>query len=213
MKDLSDYRQSYEKSELEDSGLPDNPIQLFAKWFQETEQLASDIEANAMTVSTIGIDGFPKARVVLLKQFMEQGFVFYTNYNSSKGEAIAENPKVCLSFFWPSLERQIIIQGTAEKVAAETSDLYFDSRPEGSKLGALASNQSEIVPSREFLEDKLAKLEHEYEGRNIERPEHWGGYLVGPESIEFWQGRANRLHDRIIYKVDGSLWTKNRLSP
>ena len=213
MKDLSDYRQSYEKSELEDTGLPDNPIHLFAKWFQETEQLANDIEANAMTISTVGIDGFPKSRVVLLKQFMEQGFVFYTNYHSDKGQAIAKNPKVCLSFFWPSLERQIIIQGIAEKVAAETSDLYFDSRPEGSKLGALASNQSEIVPSREFLEHKLANLEHEYDGRNIARPEHWGGYLVVPESIEFWQGRANRLHDRIIYKADGSLWIKNRLSP
>lgn len=213
MKDLSDYRQSYEKSELGDSNLPDNPMQLFDKWFQETESLNGEIEANAMTISTIGNDGFPKSRVVLLKQFTAAGFVFYTNYNSEKGKAISKNPNVCLSFFWPALERQIIIKGVAEKTSAAESDNYFNSRPEGSKLGALASHQSEIVPSREFLESKLIALQKEYESKNISRPEYWGGYLVKPETIEFWQGRANRLHDRIEYKNSNGAWTKNRLSP
>lgn len=213
MKDLSNYRESYEKSELLEVGLPDNPIHLFAKWFQETESLASEIEANAMTISTIGTDGFPKSRVVLLKQFMEQGFVFYTNYNSKKGTDIEKNPNVCLSFFWPSLERQVIIRGVAQKTTSETSDLYFNSRPEGSKLSAIASNQSEIVPSREYLEQKLSAVESQYSGTNVPRPEHWGGYLVEPVSIEFWQGRANRLHDRILYEYVNSIWIMNRLSP
>lgn len=213
MKDLSNYRESYEKSELLEVGLPDNPIHLFAKWFQESESLASEIEANAMTISTIGTDGFPKSRVVLLKQFMEQGFVFYTNYNSKKGTDIEKNPNVCLSFFWSSLERQVIIRGVAQKTTSESSDLYFNSRPEGSKLSAIASNQSEIVPSREYLEQKLSAVESQYSGTNVPRPEHWGGYLVEPVSIEFWQGRANRLHDRILYEYVNSIWIMNRLSP
>ena len=213
MKDLSNYRQSYEKSELGDAGLPDNPIQLFAKWFYETEELAGDIEANAMTISTIDQDGFPKSRVVLLKQYTDQGFVFYTNYDSDKGKAIGKNPKVCLSFFWASMQRQVIIKGIAEKVDSETSDEYFNSRPEGSKLGAVASNQSEVVPSREFLDNKLAVLEKEHFGKTIQRPANWGGYLVVAETIEFWQGRANRMHDRIEYKKINGGWSKDRLSP
>lgn len=213
MKDLSNYRESYEKSELLERGLPENPIHLFAKWFQETEDLAPEIEANAMTLSTIDADGFPKSRVVLLKQFTEHGFVFFTNYNSIKGQNISKNQSVCLSFFWPSLQRQVIVNGNAEKTSAEESDLYFNSRPEGSKLGAIASNQSEVVPNRQFLEDKLSNLETKFHALEIPRPEHWGGYLVKPISIEFWQGRANRLHDRIQYKIVDSSWIKNRLSP
>ncbi len=213
MKDLSNYRESYEKSELLERGLPENPIHLFAKWFQETEDLAPEIEANAMTLSTIDADGFPKSRVVLLKQFTEHGFVFFTNYNSIKGQNISKNQSVCLSFFWPSLQRQVIVNGNAEKTSAEESDLYFNSRPEGSKLGAIASNQSEVVPNRQFLEDKLSNLETKFHAVEIPRPEHWGGYLVKPISIEFWQGRANRLHDRIQYKIVDSSWIKNRLSP
>src|SRR6186713_1484398 len=141
MKDLSNYRKSYEKSELLESSIPDDPINLFKRWFHEVEDFDGSEEVNAMTVSTIGLDGFPKSRVVLLKKFSEEGFIFYTNYNSEKGKAIAANPHVCLSFFWHSLERQVIIKGKVRKIAENLSDGYFESRPDGSKLGALVSNQ------------------------------------------------------------------------
>ncbi|RZJ29178.1 MAG: pyridoxamine 5'-phosphate oxidase [Flavobacterium sp.] len=214
MHDLSNYRKSYEKSELLESAIPDDPIQLFNRWFHEAEDSGFQGEVNAMTVSTIGLDGYPKSRVVLLKKFYEEGFIFYTNYNSEKGKAIAANPSVCLSFFWPSLERQVIIKGIAEKVPATISDNYFHSRPEGSQLGAIASNQSEIIPSREMLDQKLKEMETEYSGKEIPRPVHWGGYLVKPVEVEFWQGRANRLHDRIRYQTsDGMNWTMSRLAP
>lgn len=213
MKDLSDYRKSYEKSELIETNLPEDPITLFQKWFHEADE-SSDTETNAMTVSTFGFDGFPKARVVLLKRFNEDGFVFYTNYESEKGKAIAANPHICLSFFWHTLERQVIIKGLAEKVAPNLSDGYFESRPDGSKLGAIVSNQSEIIDSREVLEHRLQELEKQYEGKEIPRPEYWGGYIVKPVSIEFWQGRPNRLHDRIRYKLQEDFnWKIERLSP
>jgi pyridoxamine 5'-phosphate oxidase len=214
MKDLSNYRKSYEKSELLESNIPEDPINLFHKWFYESEEFGGIEEVNAMTVSTIGIDGFPKARVVLLKKFYEEGFIFYTNYNSEKGKAIANNPNVCLSFFWHSMERQVIIKGVAEKTTAIISDTYFDSRPDGSKLGAIVSLQSEVIPSRDYLDQELKILEQAYEGKEIPRPEHWGGYLVRPLEVEFWQGRANRLHDRIRYHLEEDYsWTINRLSP
>ena len=214
MKDLSQYRKSYEKSQLTEANIPNAPMELFSEWFQEIENSGGESEINAMTVSTIGIDKFPKARVVLLKQFSPEGFTFYTNYKSEKGRAIAKNPNVCLSFFWHSAERQVIIKGVAEKVSAETSDIYFASRPEGSKLGAIVSNQSEVVSSRTELEEKLAVLEMEYLGKEIPRPKHWGGYLVRPVEVEFWQGRANRLHDRIRYKKKkDAVWEILRLAP
>ncbi len=213
MKDLSDYRKSYEKSELIETNLPEDPITLFQKWFHEADE-SSDTETNAMTVSTFGFDGFPKARVVLLKRFNEDGFVFYTNYESEKGKAIAANPHICLSFFWHTLERQVIIKGLAEKVASNLSDGYFESRPDGSKLGAIVSNQSQVITSREVLEDKLKNLEQEFEGKEIPRPDYWGGFIVKPVSIEFWQGRPNRLHDRIRYKLqDDFNWKIERLAP
>ena len=213
MKDLSDYRKSYEKSELVEINLPEDPIALFQKWFHEVDD-SSVHEANAMTISTFGLDGFPKSRVVLLKRFNEEGFVFYTNYESEKGKAIAANPHICLSFFWQTLERQVIIKGLAEKVAPNLSDGYFESRPDGSKLGAIVSNQSEIIDSREVLEHRLQELEKQYEGKEIPRPEYWGGYIVKPVSIEFWQGRPNRLHDRIRYKLQEDFnWKIERLSP
>ena len=213
MKDLSDYRKSYEKSELIETNLPEDPITLFQKWFHEADE-SSDTETNAMTVSTFGFDGFPKARVVLLKRFNEDGFVFYTNYESEKGKAIAANPHICLSFFWHTLERQVIIKGLAERVASNLSDGYFESRPDGSKLGAIVSNQSQVITSREVLEDKLKNLEQEFEGKEIPRPDYWGGFIVKPVSIEFWQGRPNRLHDRIRYKLqDDFNWKIERLAP
>ena len=177
------------------------------------EKIGGEEEVNAMTVSTIGMDGFPKSRVVLLKHFDENGFVFYTNYNSEKGKALLNNPKICISFFWPTAERQIIIRGLAEKTSDTQSDNYFNSRPEGSKLGALASPQSEVIPDHDFLEKKLLELEENYAGKNISRPNHWGGFLVKPLTIEFWQGRPNRLHDRIQYTLQENSWKIERLAP
>ena len=214
MKDLSNYRKSYEKSELLENNIPEDPINLFHKWFYETEEFGGVEEVNAMTVATIGLDGFPKSRVVLLKKFNEEGFIFYTNYNSEKGKAILHNPNVCLSFFWHSMERQVIIKGIAEKTSDTISDTYFDSRPDGSKLGAIVSSQSETIPSREYLDDKLKALEKEFEGKPIPRPDYWGGFLVRPTEVEFWQGRPNRLHDRIRYRLlDDYNWQIDRLSP
>lgn len=213
MEDLSNYRRSYEKSELMEDNVPDDPIKLFQKWFHEVD-FGSTEEVNAMTVSTFGLDGYPKSRVVLLKRFTYEGFVFYTNYNSEKGKAIANNPNICLSFFWHSFERQVIIKGKAEKIAENLSDGYFESRPDGSKLGAIVSNQSEVIESREALEQKLHQLEKDFEGKEIPRPDYWGGYIVKPVEVEFWQGRPNRLHDRIRYQLqDDFSWTIDRLSP
>jgi pyridoxamine 5'-phosphate oxidase len=213
MEDLSDYRKSYDKNELIETNIPTDPITLFQKWFYEVDE-SSEQETNAMTVSTFGLDGFPKARVVLLKRFNEDGFVFYTNYESEKGKAIAANPHVCLSFFWQAHERQVIIKGLAEKVAPNISDGYFESRPDGSKLGAIVSNQSEVIASRAVLEDRLQSLEEQFKGKEILRPEFWGGFIVKPVSVEFWQGRPNRLHDRIRYQLlEDFNWNIERLSP
>lgn len=213
-KDLSNYRQSYEKDLLLESEVSDNPMELFQKWFHIADASHQVAEANAMHISTIGLDGFPKTRVVLLKKYTYEGFIFYTNYESEKGKAIAVNPAVCLSFFWPALERQIIIKGKAEKIAENLSDGYFESRPRGSQLGAIVSDQSEVIPSREYLEEKLQKLEKDMEGKEIERPSHWGGYLIRPTEIEFWQGRPNRLHDRLRCSLDSEYnWIVERLAP
>ncbi|MEL7270139.1 MAG: pyridoxamine 5'-phosphate oxidase [Bacteroidota bacterium] len=213
-KDLSDYRKSYDKKELLEETIDPNPMQQFQTWFYEVEATDGVEEPNAMTISTIGLDGFPKNRVVLMKKYTHEGFIFYTNYLSEKGKAIAANGNVCLSFFWPNLERQIIIKGNAEKIAENLSDGYFESRPTGSRLGAVVSDQSEVISSREVLEEKLAALEQEFEGKDIPRPQHWGGYIVRPVSLEFWQGRPNRLHDRIRYELQDNLdWKIERLAP
>ncbi|MBC2846846.1 pyridoxamine 5'-phosphate oxidase [Winogradskyella flava] len=213
-KDLSDYRKSYEKGELLADNVSENPMELFRDWFMEVDEHFNIDETNAMTVSTIGIDGYPKSRVVLLKKYTYEGFIFYTNYNSEKGKAIASNPNVCLSFFWHAAERQIIIKGKAEKIAENLSDGYFESRPRGSQLGAVVSNQSEVVASRKELEDKLKALENKYTGKDIERPKHWGGFIVKPVEFEFWQGRPNRLHDRIRYQLQKDFnWKIERLAP
>ena len=212
-RDLTDYRKSYEKKTLEEKDLPNSPFKLFSIWFNEVEDEGGVDEANAMTVTTLGQDGFPKARIVLLKQFNENGFTFYTNYNSEKGKAIESNNKVCLSFFWPNLERQVIIKGTVSRVEEKNSINYFNSRPRGSQLGAWASNQSQIVENREILEKKLAELEEQFQDKEIPKPPFWGGLIVTPLEFEFWQGRANRLHDRIRFSKSEDLWTIDRLSP
>ncbi|MEP5254936.1 pyridoxamine 5'-phosphate oxidase [Winogradskyella rapida] len=212
--DLGNYRKSYEKQELLEAFIGDNPMELFQKWFYEVDQNFDVEEANAMTVSTIGLDGFPKSRVVLLKKYTYEGFIFYTNYNSEKGKAILANPNVCISFFWPSAERQIIIKGKAEKISENLSDGYFESRPRGSQLGALVSHQSEVVKDRSELENQLKALEKAYEGKTIERPKHWGGFIVKPVEMEFWQGRPNRLHDRIRFQLQEDYnWKIDRLAP
>ena len=213
-KDLSNYRKTYIKKELLKKDVPENPMELFQTWFHEVEQSNTVDEANAMTISTIGTDGFPKSRIVLLKKFTWEGFICYTNYNSEKGKAIDANPNVCLSFFWQGMEQQIIIKGKAEKIASNLSDGYFESRPDGSKLGAWASNQSEVVSSKEILTANLEKLEKEFKNKEIPRPDHWGGYIIKPNSMEFWQGRPNRMHDRIRYSLQEDFsWKTDRLAP
>jgi pyridoxamine 5'-phosphate oxidase len=213
-KDLSHYRMNYNKDELLIENISDNPMELFQKWYIEADQFDGVKESNAMHISTLGLDGFPKTRVVLLKKFTWEGFIFYTNYTSEKGKAIENNPKVCLSFFWEGLERQIIIKGEAEKIAPNLSDGYFESRPNGSKLGAWASDQSAVVASREILDENLLFYEKKFENNEIPRPPHWGGFLVRPFSIEFWQGRPNRMHDRIRFELQEDYnWKIERLAP
>ncbi len=212
--DLGNYRKSYEKNALLKKDVPENPLELFQKWFYEIDNHFAIDEGNAMTMSTIGLDGYPKNRVVLLKKYTYEGFIFYTNYKSEKGKSIADNPNVCISFFWHSAERQIIIKGTAEKIAENLSDGYFESRPIGSQLGALASNQSEVIENRKMLDDKLKSLEKKFQGKEIPRPKNWGGYIVKPIEMEFWQGRPNRMHDRIRYQLQEDYnWKIERLQP
>ncbi|MGR7814094.1 pyridoxamine 5'-phosphate oxidase [Lacinutrix undariae] len=212
-RDLSHYRKTYDKRELLIDDVPGNPLQLFQEWFKEMDEGFPDEEANAMTLTTIGTDGFPKGRVVLLKQLTAEGFIFYTNYESEKGQSILAEPHVGLSFFWQKLERQVIIKGIAKKVTSDVSDAYFTSRPRGSQLGALVSHQSSVVSKYE-LEQKLVDVEVALEGKTIERPDYWGGFIIEPVTYEFWQGRPNRLHDRLVYKKgEKNTWTIDRLSP
>ncbi len=211
-KDLSNYRRVYERAELDETSVPENPIEFFRDWFYDAEKNEDCIEVNAMSLSTYGLDGFPRIRVVLLKKFTWEGFIFYTNYNSAKGKAIKQNPKVSLAFFWPKMERQIIIKGMAEKLAENLSDGYFESRPRGSQIGAWASPQSEVIPNKKYLEKRFKEFEQKFENKEIPRPPHWGGYLVKPVEMEFWQGRPNRLHDRIRYTLqDDFSWKIERL--
>lgn len=214
MEDLHQHRKSYEKAELTEDQIRDNPIEQFRDWYLDAEENPLVVEANAMAISTVEADGCPRTRMVLLKAYNENGFIFYTNYDSRKGQAIEVTHKACLHFFWPSLERQIIIKANLEKIAPNLSDGYFHSRPRGSQIGALVSPQSKEIPNREFLENRLHELGKQLEGQEIPRPENWGGYLAKPYEIEFWQGRPNRLHDRIIYSLENELdWNIKRLAP
>lgn len=213
MKDLSDYRKNYQQKELVETNLPQSPLELFEIWFSENELIDPEIESNAMTIATIGLDGFPKSRVVLLKAFDDKGFVFYTNYDSQKGKSILKNPQVCLSFFWQKLERQVIIKGVATKIDSKKSDAYFASRPRGSQIGAIISNQSEVIENREILEQRQNNFETQADQTLLHRPPNWGGFEVNPIEIEFWQGRSNRLHDRIRYQLADQKWVINRLAP
>ena len=212
-KDLGHFRKTYEKGSLEISSVGHDPLLFFKKWFDQAQSNKSIDEANAFSLSTISKDGFPKSRIVLLKSFDSDGFVFYTNYNSAKGKDILNSPKVGVSFYWPSLERQVIIKGIACKLEGELSDKYFDSRPIGSRLGAIVSNQSQVIPNRNILEEKLDYLKKIYKEKSPKRPENWGGFKISPTSYEFWQGRSNRLHDRIIFNDLPDKWTIKRLSP
>lgn len=214
LENLHDKRKVYDKSSLTEQEIKLNPIEQFRDWFLEAEENPLVSEANAMAISTLEKDGCPRTRMVLLKSYNWEGFVFYTNYDSRKGKAIEETEKACLHFFWPSLERQIIIKANVEKIAENLSDGYFQSRPKGSQLGALVSPQSQKIPNREFLENKLKELEAEFENKDVDRPINWGGFIAKPYEIEFWQGRPNRLHDRIMYTLtEGYDWKIARLAP
>jgi pyridoxamine 5'-phosphate oxidase len=210
-KDLSNYRDKYLKGELIEKNLPKDPFDLFDNWFEDLEKFGNERENNAMSLTTVNDKNVPTTRVVLLKQFSKNGFVFYTNYNSRKGKHIDNNPNVCISFYWPSMERQVIINGKVTKISAIESDKYFNSRPKSSQLGAIISNQSEIIPSRKYLEEKLSKFN--ISNNNLNRPSNWGGYTLKPELFEFWQGRDSRLHDRIIFSKSKTNWDQKRLSP
>ena len=214
MENLHDKRKIYDRAELLESQIKENPMEQFRGWFLDAEQSPQISEANAMAISTLENDGCPRTRMVLLKSYTWEGFIFYTNYESRKGKAIEHNHKACLHFFWPNLERQIIIKADLEKLPENLSDGYFHSRPKGSQLGAVVSPQSQVIPNREFLEEKLKNLEIKFENAEVPRPENWGGYLAKPYEIEFWQGRPNRLHDRIIYQLQENFdWKISRLAP
>lgn len=211
--DIAGIRKDYKLQSLSEADVLADPFLQFEKWWKEA--LASGIdEINAMTLATASADGMPDGRIVLLKGFDEKGFAFFTNYHSSKGQQLMENPRGCLVFFWKELERQIRISGLVAQVGEKENDEYFKSRPEGSRLGAWASPQSETIDSREWLEQNEKNIREHYSGRLIERPPHWGGYRVKPTHVEFWQGRPNRLHDRILYRLQkNGGWTIERLAP
>lgn len=214
MEDLSDRRKIYKQGSLTESDITDNPMELFREWYLLAEQSDPVSEVNAMALSTVEDNLIPRTRRVLLKQYTWEGFIFYTNYHSRKGRAISKNPNVCLNFYWENLEKQVTINGIAEKLAPNLSDGYFHSRPLGSQLGAIVSPQSEVIPNRDYLEYKLGELEFSTKTKDeIKRPEHWGGYLVKPYQIEFWQGRPNRLHDRIVYTLQDMDWIIQRYAP
>jgi len=211
--ELQNLRQDYSAATLSEKSINVNPIKQFDIWFNEA--LAAEIhEPNAMTLATATADGRPSARIVLLKGFDANGFAFYTNYLSRKGKELTKNPNAAIVFFWGELERQVRIEGTIEKLSKEQSEQYFHSRPKLSQIGALASPQSQEIVGRDELEAKMSQLEGEYADKEVPKPSYWGGYILKPRLIEFWQGRRSRLHDRIVFKkIDNKSWKKVRLAP
>lgn len=221
---ISKIRADYQMATLSETEVGDDPLLFFQKWFSQAQE-AGITEVNAMTLATANMWGLPSARIVLLKGLDDEGFVFFTNYESEKGRQMAEEDSVALLFFWKELERQVRIEGVVRKVTAQESDDYFHSRPKGSQISAAASPQSQVIEGRSILEEKVKELEAQYANSEVPRPEHWGGYRVIPEKIEFWQGRNNRLHDRIVFyrepEIDNgegalpgySNWEKFRLAP
>lgn len=209
---LADLRREYSLKELDELEVLRNPLEQFKIWFREIQEADPETEATAMTLGTASASGKPALRTVLLKE-VDHGFVFFTNYQSRKGQHLTENPFASLLFFWDKLERQIHVEGKIEKISASESDTYFHSRPLGSRLGAWTSPQSQVIPNREFLETKLKETQIQYANQNPPRPEHWGGYRLLADQVEFWQGRPSRLHDRIRYSLENGVWKIERLAP
>lgn len=210
---IADLRKDYKLATLDESDIAPYPLAQFDKWWQEAIHSEID-EANAMTLATSTPDGHPSARIVLLKSFDEEGFLFFTNYESRKGQELAVNPHVTLLFFWRELQRQVRIEGTVSKAPANISNEYYNTRPLGSRIGAIASPQSKVIPGRSFLEEQVDQVAAKYQQEEPQRPDYWGGYVVKPQVIEFWQGRSSRLHDRMLYTLttDNS-WQIERLAP
>ena len=210
MKSIKNLRTDYLKSELNVEDLSEEPITLFKKWLSQAISYSND--ANAFVLSTVNSYGLPSSRVLLLRDVTEKGFSFFTNYSSRKSQEIEVNPNVCMNFFWPEMERQVRINGSINRLSEKESDDYFNSRPYESKIGAWSSPQSQLIKSREVLEKKIKEIKKKYPNE-VPRPENWGGYFIIPNEIEFWQGRASRLHDRFLYKKEGKSWMINRLAP
>jgi pyridoxamine 5'-phosphate oxidase len=210
MKSIKDLRTDYQKSELNVKDLTEEPVTLFQQWLSQAITYSND--ANAFVLSTVNSNGVPSSRVLLLRDATEKGFSFFTNYSSRKSQEIEVNPNVCMNFFWPEMERQVRINGSISRLSEQESDDYFNSRPYESRIGAWCSPQSQVIESREVLENKIQELKKKYPNE-VPRPENWGGYTIVPNEIEFWQGRASRLHDRFLYKKEGENWTINRLAP
>ncbi len=213
MTQIASIRKEYKLKSLDEAAAAGNAIKQFDQWWQDSINSEID-EVNAFTLATAAADGKPAARIVLLKGYDEKGFVFFTNYQSHKGQELATNPQGCMVFFWKELERQIRIEGSIEKISTEESDEYYFSRPLSSQVGAWASPQSSVIKNREVIEDSVKKYEAQFAGSSISRPPHWGGYRLQPQAIEFWQGRPSRLHDRLLYTLlENNEWKIERLAP
>ena len=210
--DIKNLRLNYNKSIIDFKNLTEDPFQYFRRWFVDALK-SNKGEANACVLSTVSSDNYPKSRVVLLKEVSDTGFTFFTNYESDKAKDINVNPNVALNFYWPELERQVRITGLAKKISINESDIYFKSRPRDSQMGAWLSDQSKVIELDYNFMDTLNSLERKFKGKKVERPLHWGGYCIYPIRIEFWQGRPSRLHDRLVYEIDGNKWNKKRLAP